>query len=734
MINYEVQAGVARILATENLVVEHRKCDTAQFDVHTRVLTLPKWEKASPTVFDLLVAHEVGHALYTPNIDWIADRKIPPNIVNIVEDARIEKLMKRRYGGLPKIFYRGYSEMQQDDFFELKDDDLSTYSFPDRINLYFKVGNFYDIQFDADELPIVEMVENAETFDDVLDAAEAVYEKCKKPQDSSQENAPAEIDPSQSGGGSDFSDTEIPQDSSQGEQNQDGEQSESEQDSEDADSGSTVQSSESSDQDTQTNQTDSGAGKGDGTETRTDSTLNDKLSDLNSRHKTPDNTYLEFPDLVMENVIASNSEIHDYIDQEFAAQLKAQPEYYGESIFASADSEYKKYKSESIKEVNYLVKEFECKKSADAYARATVSKTGVLDCSKLHTYKYNEDLFKKVTTIPDGKNHGLIFILDWSGSMGTTIIQTVKQLFNLVNFCKKCNIPFDVYAFTQNWKVCDDNLNYHSVNVTPSAGKIRVEDDFTLMNILSSSVSNRVIEKQMKNIWRVVYGIKMWTPYGYPPRLSLSGTPLNETMCALRKIIPEFQKKNGLQKTHCIVLTDGEGNTLQYHKEVTRRSYHDGGGTYTQIGTATAYYTDGEVFLRNRATGKVYRFRKSYAHSHQDTLLEALQDEFPNVNFIGFRILESGHEAGKLIQSYCDYTESEKLMSSWKKNKVFSITSSPYNSYFGLSNSALQNDVDYLDNLDDGATKTQIRAAMRKTLAGKKMNKKILSEFIDLVA
>ena len=254
------------------------------------------------------------------------------------------------------------------------------------------------------------------------------------------------------------------------------------------------------------------------------------------------------------------------------------------------------------------------------------------------------------------------------------------------------------------------------------------------MNILTSSVSNRVIEKQMKNIWRVVYGIKMWTPYGYPPRLSLSGTPLNETMCALRKIIPEFQKKNGLQKTHCIVLTDGEGNTLQYHKEVTRRSYHDDGGTYTQIGAATAYYTDGEVFLRNRATGKVYRFRKSYAHSHQDTLLEALQDEFPNVNFIGFRILDSGHEAGKLIQSYCDYTESEKLMSSWKKNKVFSITSSPYNSYFGLSNSALQNDVDYLDNLDDGATKTQIRAAMRKTLASKKMNKKILSEFIDLVA
>jgi len=729
MINYEVQAGVARILATENLVVEHRKCDTAQFNVHTRVLTLPKWEKASPTVFDLLVAHEVGHALYTPDINWIADRKIPPNIVNIVEDARIEKLMKRRFGGLPKIFYRGYSEMQQDDFFELKDDDLSTYSFPDRINLYFKVGNFLDIRFDPDELPIVEMVKNAETFDDVLDAAEAVYEKCKKPEDTVQEDVPAQIDSSQSGGGSDFSDTEMPQDSSQGEQSEEGEQSASEQDSETNDSGSTVPDSQPSDQDTQTNQTDNGAGKGSGTETRTDSTLNRTLSELN-QNNSPDNIYLEFPDLMMENVIASNSEIHDYIDQEFAAQLKAQPDYLGQSIFHNADSEYQKYKSESIKEVNYLVKEFECKKSADAYARATVSKTGVLDCTKLHTYKYNEDLFKKVTTIPDGKNHGLIFILDWSGSMGQTIIQTVKQLFNLVNFCKKCNIPFDVYTFTQNWKI---NLQT-SCNVKPIAGKIKVDDDFCLMNILTSSVSNRVIENQMKNIWRVVYAIRMWTPYSYPARLTLSGTPLNETMCALRKIIPAFQKKTGLQKTHCIVLTDGEGNTLQYHKEVTRKSYHDDGGTYTQIGTSTAYYTDGEVFLRNRATGKVYRFKKHNAYSHQDTLLEALQDEFPDVNFIGFRILDSGHEAGKLIQAYCDYTESEKLMSSWKKNKVFSITSSPYSSYFGLSNSALQNDVDYLDNLEDGATKTQIRTAMRKTLAGKKMNKKILSEFIDLVA
>ena len=109
--------------------------------------------------------------------------------------------------------------------------------------------------------------------------------------------------------------------------------------------------------------------------------------------------------------------------------------------------------------MNYLVKEFECRKSADSYARATTSRTGVLDCSNLHTYRYNEDLFKKVTTFADGKNHGLIFILDWSGSMQYVLEDTIKQLFNLIWFCRKVNIPFDVYAFTSEYPyvVHDEN-------------------------------------------------------------------------------------------------------------------------------------------------------------------------------------------------------------------------------------------------------------------------------------
>ena len=98
------QIAPGKLLATEDLVVEHRHVETAQFNVHTRVLTLPKWEKASSFVYDMLVGHEVGHALYTPDVNWIKDRNIPPQFVNVVEDVRIEKLMKRRYAGISKTF------------------------------------------------------------------------------------------------------------------------------------------------------------------------------------------------------------------------------------------------------------------------------------------------------------------------------------------------------------------------------------------------------------------------------------------------------------------------------------------------------------------------------------------------------------------------------------------------------------------------------------------------------
>ena len=150
-VNYEIKSHLARLLAQEDLVVQNKNVETASFNVETRVLTLPMWKKASNAVYDMLVSHETAHALYTPNEDWQKKADIPHAYLNVTEDARIEKLMKRRYGGMTKTFYRGYQQLSEIDFFDLQGVDIDDMNFADRANLYFKIGNFVDIPIKNDE-------------------------------------------------------------------------------------------------------------------------------------------------------------------------------------------------------------------------------------------------------------------------------------------------------------------------------------------------------------------------------------------------------------------------------------------------------------------------------------------------------------------------------------------------------------------------------------------------------
>ena len=438
-----IKSQLAKLLATEDIVVEHKQCETAQFNVETRVLTLPLWERASNDVYDMLVGHEVAHALFTPN-EWGWEGKIPQQFVNVVEDARIEKLMKRRYLGIAKSFYRGYSELHDKDFFEVEDADLSTFNLADRANLYFKIGSFLPISFSDPEKEIITLIQNAETFTDTLAAAETLYHFCKQELQQQEQ--------SQEGDQEDPFEQQSPSDSSG--------TGSSDTDSTD-NLGSSVSDSDSdADVEGGGSSFNTGSGSSDSDDEPTVETaesLAGSIMDL-INHNGIENTYVEIPDVNIENVIASNEEVHEDIDFHFAQEkshYEERKQQYGhlpEDMFGEVDAEYKKFKNEAKKEVSYLVKEFECKKAADAYARAATSKTGILSTEKLHTYKFNEDLFKKVSILPDGKNHGLIFIIDWSGSMSHVMQDTLKQLYNLMWFCRKVSIPFEVYAFSQEWK------------------------------------------------------------------------------------------------------------------------------------------------------------------------------------------------------------------------------------------------------------------------------------------
>ena len=712
-VQQEIKSQLAKLLATEDIVVEHKNVDQAQFNVQSRVLILPLWEKASNDVYDMLVGHEVGHALFTPDVD--PPRDIPFQFVNVVEDARIEKLMKRKYLGIAKSFYRGYNELYNEDYFEVDGQNISSFNLADRANLHFKVGSFLDIPFSTPETEIINLIKNAETFTDTIAAAEALYNFCKQEQE--KEESESKKDQAKQDALLDIEGSGDSNLDSTGDNNSP---------IPDTDSDAPMESGVSDiDSDTRVDDSD--------ITVETAETLSGRIKDLSSE-ATVENVYVEVPTLKLDKIIINNKIIHDEVDYDFnqssseyvearakhADEIPADLEYlYPSNPFSPPDLEFNKFKKDAQKEVNYLVKEFECRKSASAYARSATSRTGVLDTEKLSSYRFSEDLFKRVTVLPDGKNHGLVFVLDWSGSMQYVLQDTLKQLYNLMWFCKKVQIPFEVYAFTQEWNRRIDSVL--KPQYEKKEGVLIIDDYFSLLNIFTSKVNGKTLEHQMLNIWRTAYCFANRTVYNSYSRLNLSGTPLNESLIALHQILPKFKKENNVEKVQCIVLSDGEGSQLPYNTMVKRH--------WESVEYLGARNCHGDrSFLRDRKLGKTYKLSYGY-HQFTDALLNNLQDRFPSTNFIGIRVL-ANRDAKYFIRLY--HGENERLMSEWRKNKSVTITNSGYNAYFALSSTTLSQDAEF--DVDDDATKAQIKRAFVKSLKTKKLNKRVLSEFMDLVA
>ena len=734
MVNYEIKSQLAKLLATEDIIVENKNVETAQFDVHNRVLTLPRWSFASNVVYDLLVGHEVGHALFTPDEEWYETYEIPQSIVNVVEDARIEKLMKRKYPGMSKTFYNGYGELNDEDFFELEDVDINNLNLADRINLYFKGGTHMIIDFTVEEKEIVKVVGDCETFNDALEASKLLYKYCQDEKDrkdseeleqSSDIKLKGETD-SEEGYG-DLEDLSEGLGKGKGEQGKQEGQDEIEETPDQL----IIDPTQPWDKQSQ--------GKGPATgsddiEAMTDEIFNEKVGELNDpkMNGTRDNLYAQLPQVDLNKVIISNEQVNKELHDHFTShevQKDYDSSYDSESYIPHSyynlkfvDDEFNKFKKSAQKGVNYLVKEFEMKKSADAYARTAVSRTGVLDTSKLHTYKFNEDIFRKINVVPDGKNHGLIFTLDWSGSMSRCLLNTIKQLYELVWFCQKVQIPFDVYAFSTQYSGSGGYYSYSgSQEELTNVGDLVVGSDFNLIHFLTSSVNKRDMDAQLLNLWRCAYALTIrGSRYDYPKKYWLGGTPLNETFVCLHQIIPQFKKNNDVQKVQCIVLTDGEANGIPV---VTEFKGHDG---EMRKGTSHVGYNS---FLRNRKTGHVYNLSSSYEFwKFAETMIKDLRQTFPDVNFIGIRITDK-REFGSFLRQF---GVNESDVKKGRKNASFSIKNSGYHSYFAILDSSLVVDDEF--EVKEDATKAQIKAAFVKSLRAKKLNKKVLSEFVELVA
>ena len=720
-VNQEVKGTLAKLLATENLTVEHRRVSTASFDVNNRVLILPIWNTATNAIYDLLVGHEVGHALYTPNKPHDGDR----GFVNVLEDVRIEKLMKRAYPGLRKSFYEGYTDLNEQDFFGVNHEDLTKIPFIDRINLWFK-GNA-NIRFSDEEQVWVDRAANTETFDQVVQLAIDLYGRAEKIEDSKEESESE----GEEGAGDfgDLGDMDIEWDmqpSEKGEQQQQQQQKLGiDQDQPQAPVGTpeaTPTLGQRGSEDTEHDETESI------TQQAFDQALETLIDDNAKEWK-----YLTLPDIKVEDYIVSHKTIQEDLHEHFYnpkqkhVVTEEERQMFLDLMQANKEyvlKRYNQFKKSANKEVNYLIKQFEMKKSADQYKRQATSKTGVINTNSLYKYKLTDDIFKRITTVPDGKNHGLVFHIDWSGSMTHVLLDTLKQTFNLVWFCRKAGIPFRVLAFQDCYFRSHSSDEY--ARFKPN--DLYINDSFRMLELLSSQQNAKSLDESMKVIFMQVYAMGGYRVNAHE-QYQLGGTPLAEAIMCTRQLVEQMKKVENVQKVNVVCLTDGEANPLSYVCEEDREGYFS-----NRFTRCLAHASACVFFLRDKKTGYTKKLSTHAYHTTKEIV--AFFREITDYNWIGIRLC-SKSDLGRTLRYNEVDTRGIDVDKVWKKQRYFSISNQMGFSeqiYMPDRNIGESSDEIEVNSKGEVATKAELTRAFKKHMGSKTSNKTVLNKFIEQIA
>ena len=723
----------AKLLATENLSVEHDpKAPTAYFDTKNRRLVLPKWENMSDDLYNMLVAHEVAHALFTPAGDgWVADVSAidPKNAgtvkgyFNVVEDARIERLVKQRYPGVRRSFLAAYNELHQTDKFQIANKDVSEMSLIDRINLHYKIGVFINVPFSAEELPLVSEVATTKTYADVLDLTRRIYEfakeqKRQEEQEQTEDGKGKNSDQSQSGESQESQEGEGGDSegggSSEAQEGQETNQDRPTGDSGDGEGGSPTDAKEGSGDDS--GGLEQGVnGRQGATESVSDVAPDKALTDevLENASKQyanqygKKNAYGDLPDFDL-SAIVSPAEISKLMQ----AHASWKP--------SEANEAYNQFVRENQNAINMLYREFMQRRAADEHRRTRTAETGSIDANRLWAYRISEEVFATYQSVRDGQNHGLIFYVDWSGSMGGIIRKVVEQTLCLTEFCRKANIPFEVYAFTDRPFATDHD---HAVNTgnmiqvfqnpwKKSGNSPMLGTNFRLLNFLSSRLKG--------NEYRNSAALLLWLAkdgcYKGPECFRLNGTPLNAAVASAFTLLPMFKKANRLQIVHTIFLTDGgAGDSFHY---ANPNNYCD--------------YTQNLIFRRD---GYQAEPCQNYAPCCTSALLNLLRTVCTGTNTIGFDLLGVKTIANRIGR---ESNKSQTDLIKQVKDDGFGTLDNycGYSRWFGLHLST-EDTVDHWESLRTNGkkvTSSVLSKTLSRELSKAKGNRQFLTRFAEIIA
>lgn len=715
----KVSPGFARLLATENIGVRvDPAASTALFDTKHRILTMPNWN-ASDRLRDMLIAHECAHAIFTDASDLvtIVTDRVGPNFpiakdyLNVCEDARIDRLIQRRYPGLRRDYAAGYREMVDKDFFGVAGRDCNALPLIDRINLHFK-GRRGEITFTAEEQVFVDRLEIADTFDEICEIARDLYNYAGTKNESM--SPQTSVSMSSPDNGEDAGDEQDGQ--QDGQQDGEGEESSAaagEGDTEGEDGSSSVASA-GGEEEGDANETETSASYGPGYTKSSDPASCQTLREFekNQQNLAESNNSvtpvtLEMPrerDIDLDRIIYSSSKI-----------LRD-----AEDLGITAPSmEWSEFLTAIKPTVTNLVALFERKKAAAIATRSQVAKTGRLDMTMLHKYRMTEDIFLRTRIEAKGKNHGLVAYVDWSGSMSDCMKETVAQATLLALFCKKVGIPFRIYGFTT-WLEQDNLDAYYSGSDTrfypalpADAGWDSHErmsrlylSNFTLLEIFSSEMDKVSFDRMGSLLLNVgAYHGSYVNRQRLPRCLDLSGTPLNESIIAAMKIGNAFKRQYNIDVLNSIWITDGgDGNPFR--------------GT---IGT-----------VQNRDTGMVWTLNHQDSCRGTDVLFRMYKHSVGG-NLIGIYL--SGTKAIRSTIYYGSEPNAEKKIEKFNRDRFVEMKHDGYDTYFLMDKSvAVYTGNDAMETLPTDASNTRIVNAFRKDLCKRAISRPLLNTFTDRIA
>lgn len=735
-----------RLLAQENLLIHRAPVSTASFDVKNRVLTLPQWKNMTIEIEEMLKAHEVGHALYTDE-ESLADLKdtgVPFGYINILEDARIEKLMKRKYPGLRRVFNIGYRQLNEQDFFSVQKSQRKLLLI-DRINLYFKIGYTSAVKFTPAEKYLVEQVERLESMEEVIALAKRIHaftkqelEEAKQQRQQSQEykklqdEIQKEQEEEQMLDDMEELEDEFMDDSYADESDyQDYEDSNESEEYEPA-KGYTDQEEEQFGVTPDENHEEEDV-------PMTDRALENKLRDLadvNTRYvyvtlpKTDvlDKVVIPYKQVLADAKIGVEEARNRAVEDSVAYDNKEFVESFDQR-YADRVKQYEDFKAETTRVVNYLIKEFEMKKAATNYKRSQIAKTGVLDVRKLAFYKTREDLFKQIRIEKDGQKHGMIFLLDWSGSMTDVINETAKQLISLVFFCYRAKIPFQVFAFTDR-RFLDNYDDYKKCDLAlMQPNTLGIYSHFHLIEFFSSKMT----QSELQTMARAFYIMTLTGEYS-KSEYSLYGTPLNESLIYIYNYAEKFIRDNNVEKFSLIKLTDGEGGDIHRYVDDKSEMTHFSEYNYEIV-------NDQHVRIKTRMFIQDPTSKKDIAFERGNTtfaICELIKAKY-NCSIIGFHV--TGKSAGNLTSSLQVYGvpfyDARNLVLDVRRamnNDLFySIKAPGHDDVFLMPNTVKVADEQLSESMGE-MTANQIAKKFGKYLGAKRTSRILLNRFIQMVA